>query len=41
MINEPYAFALVKIVDPDISEFNNSEIACGNAKIKILKPKWI
>ena len=41
MINEPYIFALVKIVDPDISEFNNSELISGNATIKILKPEWI
>ena len=41
MINEPYIFALVKIVDPDISEFNNSELKCGNATVKILKPDWI
>ena len=41
MINEPYIFALVKIVDPDISEFNNSELISGNAKIKILKPDWV
>ena len=41
MINEPYIFALVKIVDPDISEFNNSELISGNATIKILKPDWV
>ena len=41
MIKEPYPFALVKIVDPDISEFNNSELISGNATIKILKPDWV
>ena len=41
MIDEPYSFALVKVVDPDFNEFNNNELVCGNSKIKILKPDWI
>jgi len=41
MIDKPYSFALVKVVDPDLKEFNNSELVCGNSKIKILKPDWI
>ena len=41
MINKPYSFALVKVVDPDLNEFNNNELVCGNSKIKILKPDWI
>ena len=41
MINEPYSFALVKVVDPDLKEFNNTELICGNSKVKILKPDWI
>ena len=41
MIDEPYSFALVKVVDPDLNEFNNSELVCGNSKVKILKPNWI
>ena len=41
MIEKPYSFALVKVVEPDISEFLNSELLCGKSKIKILKPEWI
>jgi len=41
MIDKPYSFALVKVVDPDLNEFNNNELVCGNSKIKILKPDWI
>jgi len=41
MIDKPYSFALVKVVDPDLNEFNNSELVCGNSKIKVLKPDWI
>jgi len=41
MIDKPYSFALVKVVDPDLKEFSNSELVCGNSKIKILKPDWI
>jgi len=41
MIDEPYAFALVKVVDPDLKEFNNTELLCGTSKVKILKPDWI
>ena len=41
MIAKPYAFAFVKVVDPDIDEFTNNDLICGNAKVKILKPDWI
>ena len=41
MIDKPHPFALVKVVDPDLKEFNNLELKCGNSKIKILKPGWI
>ena len=41
MIDKPYPFALVKVVDPDIKEFSDTELACGNSKVKILKPQWI
>ena len=41
MIDGPYSFALVKVIDPDFNEFNNNELVCGNSKIKILKPDWI
>ena len=41
IISKPYSFALVKVVDPDLKEFSNKELICGNSKVKILKPDWI
>ena len=41
MIDKPYSFALVKVVEPDLKEFANTELTCGNSKVKILKPDWI
>ena len=41
MIEKPYSFALVKVVDPDLKEFTNMELMCDKSKIKILKPEWI
>ena len=41
LINKPYSFALVKVVDPDLKEFTNTELMCGKSKVKILKPEWI
>jgi len=41
LIDKPYSFALVKVVEPDIKEFNNTELTCGKSKVKILKPDWI
>ena len=41
MINKPYSFALIKVVEPDLKEFTNIELICGKSKVKILKPDWI
>ena len=41
LIDKPYSFALVKIVEPDLNEFINTELICGKSKVKILKPEWI
>ena len=41
MIEKPYSFALIKVVDPDLKEFTDMELICGKSKIKILKPEWI
>ena len=41
MINEPYPFALIKVVNPNLKEFIDIELTCGSSKIKILKPNWI
>ena len=41
MIDKPYSFALIKIVDPELDKFVDTELTCGKSKIKILKPEWI
>ena len=41
MIDTPYSFALIKVVEPDLKEFTNIELMCGKSKVKILKPDWI
>ena len=41
LIDKPYSFALIKVIDPDLKEFSNSEVMCGNSKVKILIPEWI
>ena len=41
MIEKPYTFALIKVIDPDLKEFTNVELLCGKSKVKILKPEWI
>ena len=41
LIDNPYPFGLIKIVEPDLKEFSNVELDCGKSKIKIQKPEWI
>ena len=41
LIDKPYSFALIKVVEPDLKEFTNTELICGKSKVKILKPEWI
>ena len=41
IIGKPYTFALIKVADPNLEEFINDELICGNSKIKILKPDFI
>ena len=41
MIEKPYPFALIKVVDPDLNDFTDIELSCGKSKVKVLKPKWI
>ena len=41
MIDKPYPFGLIKVVDPDLKEFTDIELICGKSKVKILKPDWI
>ena len=38
MIDKPYLFALVKVVEPELGEFANTELTCGNSRVKILNP---
>ena len=41
MIDKPYPFALIKVVEPNLEEFAKNELMCGKSKVKILKPSWI
>jgi len=41
MITKPHIFGLVKVTNPNIDEFINDNLICGDAKVKILKPDWI
>ena len=41
IIDEPYSFGLIKVVEPNLNEFVNTELMCEKSKIKILKPEWI
>ena len=41
MIDKPYPFGLIQVIDPDIKELSNTILVCGNSKIKIIKPEWI
>ena len=40
-IVKPYAFGLIKVIDPDLDEFINNDLVCEKAKVKVLKPDWI
>ena len=37
LISEPYPFALVKIVDPDFSEFKDKELLINNNVSRIIQ----
>jgi len=36
LINDPYPFALIKLYDPEFSEFKDKEMQADNTKVKIL-----
>jgi hypothetical protein len=36
LISEPYAFALIKLKDPDLKTFINEELYVNEVKVKIL-----
>ena len=37
LIDQPYPFGLIKVVDPNIKEFENTELLANSKKCKILK----
>ena len=37
LINKPYPFALIKLFDPEISNFENKELSVDNKKVYIQK----
>jgi folate-binding protein YgfZ len=37
LIDQPYAFGLMKVIDPNVEEFENKELLANNKKCKILK----
>ena len=37
IIDKPYPFALIKVVDPNLEEFENKELFSNKKKCKILK----
>ena len=37
LINKPHPFALIKLFDPEISDFENKELSADNKKVYILK----
>jgi len=41
IIDKPFAFGLIKIVEPNLKEFVNTELICGKSKVKIFKPDWM
>jgi len=41
IIDRPYSFAIIKVVEPSLKEFANNELVCGESKVKVIKPEWI
>ena len=41
IIDRPYSFAVIKVVEPSLKEFANNELVCGESKVKVIKPEWI
>ena len=37
LIEQPYPFGLVKVIDPNVEEFENKELLANNKKCRILK----
>ena len=41
LIHEPFPFALVKVVEPNINKFLKKDLVCGSAKVELIKPEWL
>jgi len=41
LIDNPYPFAIIKVIDPNIKELIGKELNCGSARIQISIPKWL
>ena len=37
LIEKPYPFGLLKVIDPNVEEFENKELLANNKKCRILK----
>ncbi len=41
LINDPFPFAIIKILEPNVKEFINKDLTCGSARVEIIKPEWL
>ena len=41
LIDGPYPFAIIKVTDPDIKEFEKEKLICGSGNINIHIPEWL
>ena len=41
LIDKPYPFAIVKLLDPSVQQFLNENLKCGSGTVKIFVPKWL
>ena len=41
LIHEPFPFALVKVIEPNIKKFLKKDLVCESAKVELIKPEWL
>ncbi len=41
LIHQPFPFAIIKVINPNLNDFIRKNLICGSAKIEITKPEWI
>ena len=41
LIDRPYPFAIVKLIDPSIQQLLSENLKCGSGIVKIFVPKWL